>query len=63
MQIIQRTKKEQVQQKISEDHCLVIGGKKAVQWVLMHAETAERFGEIAKGNVYIDVHPPTTPAK
>jgi len=63
MQIIQRTKKEQVQQNIHEDHCLVIGGKKAIQWVLMHAETAERFGEIAKGNVYIDVHPPTILAK
>jgi len=62
-QIIQRTKKEHVQQKITEDHLLVIGGKKATQWVLMHREMAERFGEIARGNVYIDVHPPIIPAK
>lgn len=53
--IFSKIPKDQVQTRIGEDNVLMIDGKKAKQWVVMHYNVAESLGREIRGKIHIDV--------
>ncbi|KAF7937422.1 uncharacterized protein EAE98_001736 [Botrytis deweyae] len=55
--IVPKILKQDVQQKLTEDDCLVIGnGRKSTQTVFMNWEVVDRLEPLIRGNMYIEVH-------
>jgi hypothetical protein len=59
--IIPKIKKEEVQEKISEEDLLYIGDRKATQSVFMDAGVVKQLGILVRGKVCIDIHPAVCP--
>jgi hypothetical protein len=55
--VIPRIKKEEIQQRMSEDDVMYVGGRKATQVVFMDTEVAARLGEVIRGKIHIEIYP------
>jgi hypothetical protein len=60
---IPRIKKEELQEKISEDDVMYIEGRKATQSAFMDEEVVKRLGIMVRGKIHIEVYPAVTPSK
>lgn len=41
---------------MNQDNILLIGDRKATQWVIMHRDVANRLGREIRGKMHIDVY-------
>lgn len=54
---VPKISKQDVQQKLTEDDCLVLGnGRKSTQTVFMNWEVVDKLESLIRGKMYIEVH-------